>query len=304
MGEVAVSRQNHFAVWGRNYKRWSDRTLQDYSYYVGVASRSLQLETVDEKALKWFLFPIESPVKRNRMRAALDGYFQFLIAEEIRSDNPAAGIPRLPERRPLPKPLPRELVPQLVAAARPKGQRAYTLTVAYLFSGLRMSEVRRFEWSRLEGGWMFITAKGAQERAVWLPQIVIEALEDLPRISRWVFPSPSKEDSPISDDTVERTIRSVGETIGIRCWPHRLRHTFATELYEETGDIYLVKAALGHRSIQSTEIYTQVRPLRVKVQIDQLSFGMDVVKSNGNKGVHDGSHTSIYRRAVSSERMR
>ncbi len=39
---------------------------------------------------------------------------------------------------------------------------------------------------------------------------------------------------------------------------HSLRHTFATRLYEKTGDLYLVQRALGHRNITTTEIYARV----------------------------------------------
>jgi integrase/recombinase XerC len=44
-------------------------------------------------------------------------------------------------------------------------------------------------------------------------------------------------------------------------WPvslHSPRHTFATRLYEKTGDIHLVQRALGHRQITTTEIYARV----------------------------------------------
>jgi integrase/recombinase XerC len=39
---------------------------------------------------------------------------------------------------------------------------------------------------------------------------------------------------------------------------HSLRHTFATRLYEKTGDLYLVQRALGHRHITTTEIYARM----------------------------------------------
>jgi site-specific recombinase XerD len=39
---------------------------------------------------------------------------------------------------------------------------------------------------------------------------------------------------------------------------HSLRHTFATNLYHKTGDLYLVQRALGHRQIGTTEIYARV----------------------------------------------
>ncbi len=38
---------------------------------------------------------------------------------------------------------------------------------------------------------------------------------------------------------------------------HSLRHTFATRLYQKTGDLYLVQRALGHRQITTTEIYAR-----------------------------------------------
>ena len=39
---------------------------------------------------------------------------------------------------------------------------------------------------------------------------------------------------------------------------HSLRHTFATRLYEKTGDLHLVQRALGHRQITTTEVYAKV----------------------------------------------
>jgi integrase/recombinase XerC len=39
---------------------------------------------------------------------------------------------------------------------------------------------------------------------------------------------------------------------------HSLRHTFATRLYQRTGDLYLVQRALGHRQITTTEVYARV----------------------------------------------
>jgi integrase/recombinase XerC len=46
----------------------------------------------------------------------------------------------------------------------------------------------------------------------------------------------------------------IGRPISI----HSLRHTFATQLYEKTGDLHLVQRALGHRQITTTEIYARV----------------------------------------------
>jgi len=51
---------------------------------------------------------------------------------------------------------------------------------------------------------------------------------------------------------------------------HSLRHTFATRLYEKTGDLHLVQQALGHRQITTTEIYAQVSDGRLKQAVKTI----------------------------------
>ena len=48
---------------------------------------------------------------------------------------------------------------------------------------------------------------------------------------------------------------------------HSLRHTFATRLYEKTGDLYLVQRAFGHRQIATTEIYARVSDDAVRTAV-------------------------------------
>jgi site-specific recombinase XerD len=47
------------------------------------------------------------------------------------------------------------------------------------------------------------------------------------------------------------------------------RHTFATRLYQKTGDLYLVQRALGHRQITTTEIYARVSDDRLRRAISK-----------------------------------
>jgi integrase/recombinase XerC len=55
---------------------------------------------------------------------------------------------------------------------------------------------------------------------------------------------------------LEHWLRHAGITR--RCTVHTLRHSFATRLYEKTGDLRLVQRALGHRHVTTTEVYTSV----------------------------------------------
>jgi integrase/recombinase XerC len=52
--------------------------------------------------------------------------------------------------------------------------------------------------------------------------------------------------------------------------PHGLRHTFATHLYANTSDLLLVKRALGHRDISTTEIYTHISDDALEEAMERL----------------------------------
>jgi site-specific recombinase XerD len=49
---------------------------------------------------------------------------------------------------------------------------------------------------------------------------------------------------------------------------HTLRHTFATRLYNQTGDIRLVQTALRHEHLSTTEIYAHLDPVRLRQAVN------------------------------------
>jgi site-specific recombinase XerD len=62
----------------------------------------------------------------------------------------------------------------------------------------------------------------------------------------------------ISSSTVAKLIEKYTQNITKKITPHKLRRTYGTNMYHETGDIYAVKAALGHEDIRTTQIYVNV----------------------------------------------
>ena len=77
-------------------------------------------------------------------------------------------------------------------------------------------------------------------------------------------------DNRITVRQVQRIIKEAGNySIGRPITPHQLRHTFATRLMEKSN-IRVVQALLGHKSLQSTQIYTHPNNQHLRDAIDKI----------------------------------
>ena len=102
----------------------------------------------------------------------------------------------------------------------------------------------------------------ASIRRLVLPPGVVEVLRQYQKTvdSRWMFPSPVKEDMSMTPGAVRRRLQIILERAGCkRIRFHDLRHTFATLSLENGMDVKTLSAMLGHVSAATTlDIYTHV----------------------------------------------
>ena len=63
----------------------------------------------------------------------------------------------------------------------------------------------------------------------------------------------SKKRQRLSIDAVEEMIQKYTSHLSKHITPHKLRSTYGTRLYNETGDIYIVADVLGHRDVNTTK---------------------------------------------------
>lgn len=135
-------------------------------------------------------------------------------------------------------------------------------------SGLRVSEVMRLQVSDVDsarGVLVVRGGKGGRHRLTLLPLRLLLALRSHWREARpqgpWLFPGGTRA-GHVSLHVLEagfaRARRTAGITRpGVRF--HSLRHSFATHMLEAGVDIRILQAVLGHRRVETTTRYAQVR---------------------------------------------
>ncbi len=136
-------------------------------------------------------------------------------------------------------------------------------------SGLRISEalgLSRGEAPRSASDALRVTGKGGKERIVPVLPVVAAAIADYLRLCPWQ-PGPA---GPLFVGAARRPAqpahRAAGDGRGSaarsacrrRATPHALRHSFATHLLANGGDLRAIQELLGHASLSTTQVYTEV----------------------------------------------
>lgn len=144
-------------------------------------------------------------------------------------------------------------------------KRDYALLSIFLGTGIRVSECvgLNLEDVDLEGNAFLVTRKGGNQVVLYFPAEVAEALGEYLTERNEIVPLPGHENAlflslqkrRITQRAVQNLVKkyaAVAAPLKPRISPHKLRSTFATNLYNQTGDIYLVADVLGHSSVDTT----------------------------------------------------
>jgi integrase/recombinase XerD len=148
---------------------------------------------------------------------------------------------------------------------------------------LRISEATTLEIGAIDraGQVLRIVGNGNKERLVPLPRPVLDDLSRLWRTHhnrRWLFPN-RRGDAPLDRCVLWRTFAGAAAVAGIQrdVTPHALRHGYATRLIENGVDVRIAQILLGHASIASTAIYTNLTtPTRASLHslLDRIMTGL------------------------------
>lgn len=201
-------------------------------------------------------------------------FFDFLLLEEIRKDDPSEGLELPKIGRKLPEVLTIEEIDAMIAAidlSSNEGQRNKAIIETLYSCGLRVSELvsLRFEDCFFDEGFIRVIGKGNKERLVPVSPSVIEEVALYVKHDRENVPVKkgneaiiflNRRGAQLTRVMIFTIIKRLAEAAGIRknISPHTFRHSFATHLIEGGANLRAVQDMLGHENITTTEIYTHL----------------------------------------------
>ncbi|BAT70880.1 integrase/recombinase XerC [Thermosulfidibacter takaii ABI70S6] len=210
-----------------------------------------------------------SPRSISRKLSSVRTFYRYLKKIQLVQDNPAKAVNNPKTGKPLPSYLSQEEVETLLNAASTPLEKAI---VELLYAtGMRISELcsLNIQDIDLKNMQIRVMGKGKKERIVYFGERAKDALLNYLKTERSQIATKLKKDQEalfvtkrgrISDMTVRRILKRIALKAGIHknVYPHLLRHTFATHLLEEGMNLRGVQELLGHKNIETTEVYTHV----------------------------------------------
>ncbi|WP_182357800.1 tyrosine-type recombinase/integrase [Tomitella gaofuii] len=205
-----------------------------------------------EHLVYWFAAHDWAPETRRSYRASVRGFYEWAIATGRTAVDPAASLPAIRLPRVRPRPAPNDVVD---AGMRAVDHRTRLMIYILALTGLRRAEVAAIHARDLErsiDGWQLrVVGKGGHERVVPVDRDLAAMIRE--RGDGWIF--PGQIDGHLSPAHLGKL---VSRALPDGWTAHNLRHRFATVTYRESRDIRAVQELLGHASIRTTQIYTDV----------------------------------------------
>ena len=280
-------------------RRYSEHSLKAYRQDLALLQAlglDLGWSGIESRHLRRLIAQLSaqgmSPRSLARKLSAWRGFFDFLIDSKALAHNPARQVraPKMPSR--LPKALATDDSQRLLDDQRsgPAALRDQAIMELLYSSGLRLSELIQLDacYHPQAVGWfdsvqaqVHVLGKGSKRRTVPVGRKAVDAIEawmDLRR--QWLDKHPGGNQQAlfigmrgqrISARTIQHSLARLGMASGLasRLHPHVLRHSFASDMLQSSGDLRAVQDLLGHASIASTQIYTALDFQRLAAVYDQ-----------------------------------
>jgi len=255
-------------------KGMSERTQEAYARAVRQLAEYCHKppDQITEEELRHYFLYMKNVKHYSRAAStiALCG-IKFFYEQTLQRPWPTLTFVRPPREKKLPTVLSLEEVRCVLNTVRlPR----YRVCLATIYScGLRLQEGTHLQVPDIDSSRMLVhvrRGKGAQDRYVPLPDKTLELLRQYWKTHRnpvWIFPAPgrggvgmSTATEPMPRSSVQMAFHAALKQSGIskHASVHTLRHSYATHLLEAGNHLRFIQEVLGHRSPETTALYTHL----------------------------------------------
>ena len=286
---------DEFIVWLEAERRYSPLTVRNYRRdvddfvaFCGVAHDSFDPNSIKrEDVEEWMVYLGEERKLKvtsvNRTMASLRTFWRWMLAHGYVSKDIMKTLRQYKTPKRLPTFVPDSRMEDLIAELREdiasddfERLRDALIILLIYTAGLRLSELVEANASDISADYatLRVMGKGRKERIQPLLGSLREVLEKyfIQISSQNICTAQkkalilSKKGERISRRTVERIVDRKLKGVGVqgKTSPHVLRHTFATRVLNEGGDLREIQELLGHSSLKATQVYTHLDIERLK----------------------------------------
>jgi integrase/recombinase XerD len=259
----------------------SKNTIDNYTFdlqrlcsYLEQNNISVSPIAIQDETVQQFIYTISKELNARsqaRILSGLKAFFNYLIFEDYRTNNPMELIETPRIGRKLPDTLSIDEIDNLVKAidlSKKEGERNRAIIETLYGCGLRVSELVNLKISDLffDEGFIKVSGKGNKDRFVPIAKHTMKYIELYKSTVRNKLQIKKNfEDTlflnqhgkQLTRAMIFTIIRTLATKINLqkKISPHTLRHSFATHLLENGADLRSIQIMLGHESITTTEIY-------------------------------------------------
>ncbi len=276
--------------------------LQDYRHYLNI-ERGLSVHTqqnytrdvqkllsflnandlkddpvnIAQETLQQFIYEVAksmNPRSQARIISGLKSFFNYLVFEDYRKDNPLDLIESPKIGRKLPDTLSEDEINIIIRAidlTKPEGERNRAMLETLYGCGLRVSELVNLKISDLffEEDFIKVTGKGDKQRFVPIGAInqkYIDIYREEIRVHQTIQKGfedilfLNRRGKQLTRAMLFTIVKRLAKKTGMKknISPHTFRHSFATHLLQNGADLRAIQQMLGHESITTTEVYVHL----------------------------------------------
>ena len=279
---------NSFITYLKEEKGFSEHTVKSYKndinkFLIYLSKSDMELKKVTKENIRDFLEnQYDAGLSKKtiaRRLASIKSFSKFLFNTDFITKNPTIFLSTPKVAKKLPSFIDEKIIDELMGQPdlkTEKGLRDKAILELFYSTGMRLSELINLNIGSVDdkNSLIKVFGKGRKERLIPFGKRAKFSIDDYlkKRALDWNAASSNiplfvnSKNKRVPRRTIQRRISNYIKMIatGKRLGPHALRHSFATHLMNRGADIRAVGDLLGHASLSSTQVYTHVKPEKMR----------------------------------------